>query len=154
MKILAPLNQNGGCRRIPRRPLGIAKEVNKLSKRVLVVNDSFADRMMLRDLLISLGYSVVGEAKDGRESLEKYKELKPDLVIVDVAMRDMDGPSTVRELTLIDPDATILMCASHGQRALAMESLQAGAKDFIIKPINPRRFMKTLMDLLKERMAA
>lgn len=125
-----------------------------MSKRVLVVNDSFADRMILRDLLASLGYSVVGEAKDGQESLDKYKELQPDLVIVDVAMRDMDGPSTVRELTRIDPNAVILMCASQGQRALAMESLQAGAKDFITKPINPRRLLKILTELLKERMAA
>ena len=119
-----------------------------MGKRIFIVNDGLGDRMTLRDVLISLGYQVAGEAKNGRESLEKYGSLKPDLVILDATMRDMDGVCVVRELLQQDLDANILICAGHGQRSLAMEAVQAGARDFITKPISPRRLHKAVRRLI------
>ena len=100
--------------------------------------------MILRDYLMSFGYHVVGEAKRGRESLEKFRILKPDLVVLDAAMPDMDGVSVVRELVREDHPAVILICVANGQHALAVEALGAGASDFIIKPIDPRRLRRVL----------
>jgi two-component system chemotaxis response regulator CheY len=115
-----------------------------LSKRVLIADDSFGDRMILRDYLMSFGYRVVGEAKRGRESVEKFRELKPDLVVLDAAMPDMDGVSVVRELLREEHEAIILVCVANGQRALAVEALGAGARDFITKPIDSRRLRRVL----------
>jgi two-component system chemotaxis response regulator CheY len=123
-------------------------EVNRLSKRVLIVDDSFGDRMVLRDYLLSFGYHVAGEARGGEESIEKFQSLKPDLVLLDAAMPDMDGVSVVRELRRKDHEASVLICVSRGQRSLAMEALGAGAKDFITKPIDPRRLRKAVQKLI------
>ena len=104
--------------------------------------------MVLRDFLLSFGYHIVGEAREGRESLEKYRNLKPDLVLLDGRMPDMDGVAIVREVLREDLDAKVLLCVSRGQRALAVEALQAGAKDFITKPINPKRLLKMVQSLI------
>lgn len=119
-----------------------------MSKRVLIVDDSFGDRMVLRDYLLSFGYHVAGEARGGEESIEKFQSLKPDLVLLDVAMPDMDGVSVVRELRRKDHEANVLICVSRGQRALAIEALGAGARDFITKPIDPRRLRRTVQRLI------
>jgi two-component system chemotaxis response regulator CheY len=118
-----------------------------LGKRVLIVDDSYGDRLVLRDALVSIGYQVVGEAKNLQESLEKYESIKPDIVIMDAAIPDDDGVSAVKKLLRLDLNANILMCVSRGQRALAMEALQVGAKDFITKPINVRQLMRVLNQL-------
>jgi len=115
-----------------------------LGKRILIGAYGFGDRMVLRDLLASLGFHVVGEAKDGREVAEKYQDLKPDLVVVELPMPDMDGVATVRQIKYQDPDAAVLICAGRGQRVLATEALQAGAKDLVLKPIQPRRLLKAI----------
>jgi two-component system, chemotaxis family, chemotaxis protein CheY len=115
-----------------------------LSKRVLIADDGYGDRLVLRDYCMAFGYHVVGEARTGRESLEKFKTLKPDIVLVDAAMPDMDGVSVVRGLLKEDGEASILICVAKGQRSLAVEALTAGAKDFITKPIDPRRLRRSL----------
>ena len=114
----------------------------------MIVDNSFGDRMVLRDYLTSFGYHVVGEAKNIRESLEKYDKLKPDLVLMDAAIPDVDGVSAVMQLLRYDRDATVLVCVTRGQRALAMEAIQAGAKDFITKPINERSLHKVVRSLI------
>ena len=123
-------------------------EVNRLSKRVLIVDDSFGDRMVLRDYLMSFGYHVAGEARGGEESIKKFQSLRPDLVVLDAAMPDMDGVSVVRELRRQDHDVKVLICVSRGQRALAIEALGAGARDFITKPFDPRRLHKAVQKLI------
>ena len=119
-----------------------------MSKRVLIVNHSYGDRITLRDYLLSFGYHVAGEAKEGRESLEKYKKLRPDLVLLDGKLPDMDGVAVMRELLKEDLDVTVVMCVSRGQRSLAVEALQAGAKDFITKPLDPRRLRKVVQSVI------
>ena len=119
-----------------------------MGKRVLIVEHSFGDRIVLRDYLASFGYHVVGEAKDIRSSLEKYNILKPDLVLMDAGIPDADGVSAVMQLLERDRDANILVCVTRGQRALAIEAMQVGAKDFITKPINPRSLHRVVRQLI------
>ena len=104
--------------------------------------------MVLREFLQSFGYHIAGEAKEGRESLEKYRDLKPDLVLLDARLPDMDSVAVVRELLHEYLDVNVLVCVTRGQRALAVEALQAGAKDFITKPIDPRRLLKAVQSLI------
>ena len=119
-----------------------------MGKRILVANGSFGDRIALRDLLVSLGYHIVGQTARGRGLLEKYKDLKPDLVVLDAKMPDMDCISVIQELLLTDHEANILICVARGQRAIATEAIQAGAVDFITKPIDPRRLRKAVRGLI------
>ena len=103
-------------------------------KTILLVDDATFMRMMLRDLLTKNGYKVVGEAGNGNEAIAKYKELRPDLCIMDITMPEMDGIQAVREIKAFDSNALIVMCSAMGQQSMIIESVQAGAKDFIIKP--------------------
>ena len=119
-----------------------------MGKRILVVEDSFGDRMVLRDYLVSFGYSIVGEAKNIDESLEKYRKLQPDLVLMDAAIPDSDAVSGMMKLFRVDPDVNVLVCVSRGQRMLAMEAIAAGAKDFVTKPFNPRSLHKALKSVM------
>lgn len=119
-----------------------------MGKRVFIVEDGYGDRMILRDFLVSLGYQVVGEAKNIDESLEKYDKLRPDLVLMDAAIPDSDAVSAMMKLSLMDPDVKVLVCVTRGQRALAMEAIQAGARDFITKPISVRSLHKAVRNVI------
>src|SRR5256885_2393842 len=94
-------------------------------------------RTMISDILAQAGFEVVGEAETGSQAVEKYRQLKPDLVTMDIVMPDMGGIDAVREIVKHDPDAKILMCSAMGQQALVVEAIQAGAKDFVVKPFQP-----------------
>lgn len=119
-----------------------------MGKRVLIVNDSFGERMVLRDYLVSIGYSVVGEARHGQESVDKYKDLRPDLVVMDTAMPHMDGVAATRRIIQEDQDANIVICTGRGQRTLAIEALNAGAREIITKPYNIRRMKRVLHSMI------
>lgn len=103
-------------------------------KRVLICDDAEFMRTMLRDLLVEGGYEVAGEAQNGVEAISKYKELKPDLVTMDIVMPIKSGIDAVIEICEDDPDARIVMCSALGQEILVMDAIEAGAKDFIVKP--------------------
>src|SRR2546428_13563819 len=98
-------------------------------------------RTMISDILAQAGFEIVGEAETGVQAVDKYKQLKPDLVTMDIVMPDMGGIDAVREITKFDPDAKILMCSAMGQQALVVEAIQAGAKDFVVKPFQPSRVL-------------
>lgn len=119
-----------------------------MGKRVMIVDDSYGDRMILREHLASFGYSVVGEARSIQESLEKYPHLRPDLVVLDAAIPDVDGVSAVMHLLWLDSKVNILVSVTRGQRTRAMEAIQAGAKDFVIKPVNARALHKAVRSLI------
>ena len=108
-----------------------------MSHSVLVCDDAIFMRTMISDILAQAGFEVVGEAETGAQAVEKYKQLKPDLVTMDIVMPDMGGIDAVREIVKNDPDAKILMCSAMGQQALVVEAIQAGAKDFVVKPFQP-----------------
>ncbi|NLO88999.1 MAG: response regulator [Clostridia bacterium] len=115
-----------------------------MGKRVLVVDDAAFMRMMLKDILTKNGYEVVGEAANGNEAVEKYQDLKPDVVTMDITMPEKDGIAAVREIMALDPNANIIMCSAMGQQAMVMEAIQAGAKDFIVKPFQQERVIQAL----------
>jgi len=118
--------------------------------RVLVADDASFMRQMIRDIIEPEGFEVVGEAADGVEVMEMFKELQPDLVMLDIVMPRRSGMDAVRELVALDPQARIVMCSALGQEALVMEAMQAGAKDFIVKPFKPEAVLTTLKKVLEK----
>jgi len=114
----------------------------------LIVDDAAFMRMMIKDILSKNGYQVVGEAENGIKAIEKYAELKPDLVIMDITMPEMDGIEAVKRIRAADPGATIVMCSAMGQQAMVIEAIQAGAKDFIVKPFQPERVLEAVNKVL------
>lgn len=119
-----------------------------MSKRILVVDDAAFMRMMIKDILTKNGYTVVGEAENGAKAIEKYKELKPDLVIMDITMPEVDGIEAVKGIKKIDANANIIMCSAMGQQSMVIESIQAGAKDFIVKPFQSERVLEAVRKVL------
>jgi len=119
-----------------------------VSQTVLVCDDAIFMRTMIGDILSQAGYEVAGEAETGTQAVEKYIELKPDLVTMDIVMPDMGGIDAVREIIQHDPGARILMCSAMGQQALVVEAIQAGAKDFVVKPFQPSRVLEAVQRVL------
>jgi len=121
--------------------------------RVLVVDDAIFMRKMISDILEGHGMEIVGEADNGQLAVEKYKELNPDLVTMDIIMPEMNGIDSVREIMAVDPQARIVMCSALGQQALVQDALAAGAKDFLIKPFNPSRVIEVVTKILGQSVA-
>ncbi|NLW40875.1 MAG: response regulator [Tissierellia bacterium] len=119
-----------------------------MAKGILIVDDASFMRMMIKDILTKNGFEVVGEAENGVVAVEKYQELKPELVIMDITMPEMDGIQAVKEIRSIDPDAKIIMCSAMGQQAMVIEAIQAGAKDFIVKPFQHDRVIEAVKKAL------
>lgn len=114
----------------------------------MLVDDASFMRMMLKNILVGSGYEVVGEAENGAKAIEQFKALKPDLVIMDIIMPEMGGIDAVREIIKLNPSAKILMCSSMGQQSLVVEAIQAGAKDFIVKPFQPSNVLEAVKKAL------
>lgn len=119
-----------------------------MSKRILVVDDAAFMRMMIKNILTKNGYEVVGEAENGAVALQMYKELKPDLITMDITMPEMDGIQGVKAIRGVDPNANIIMCSAMGQQSMVMEAIQAGAKDFIVKPFQQDRILQAIERVL------
>lgn len=119
-----------------------------MGKRVLIVDDAAFMRMMIKNILTKHGYEVVGEAANGKEAVKLYKQLKPDVVTMDITMPEMDGIEGVKAIRAIDPNAKIIMISAMGQQAMVMEAIQAGAKDFIVKPFQQERVLQALERVL------
>ncbi|KXG77623.1 Chemotaxis protein CheY [Fervidicola ferrireducens] len=115
---------------------------------ILIVDDAAFMRMMIKDILTKNGFEVVGEAENGAVAVEKYKALKPSLVVMDITMPEMDGIEAVRRIKAIDPDAKIIMCSAMGQQAMVIDAIQAGARDFIVKPFQPDRVVEAVKKAL------
>ena len=116
--------------------------------RVLVVDDAAFMRMILKDILIKNGFEIAGEATDGNDALNKYKDLRPDLVTMDITMSNCDGIQAVKAIRAFDVDARIVMCSAMGQQAMVVEAIQAGAKDFIVKPFQADRVLEAVKKAL------
>lgn len=119
-----------------------------MGKRVLIVDDTDFMRMMIKDILTKNGYEIAGEATDGLSAIEKYKEVNPDLVTMDITMPEMDGVAAVQAILDIDSAARIIMVSAMGQQAIVIEAIQAGAKDFIVKPFIPERVLEAVSKAL------
>jgi two-component system chemotaxis response regulator CheY len=125
----------------------ITERVNKMA-RILIVDDAAFMRMMIKDILTKNGFNVIGEAVDGAQAVEKYKELSPDLVTMDITMPEKDGIAALKEIKAIDPNAKIIMCSAMGQQAMVIDAIQAGAKDFIVKPFQGERVVEAIKKTL------
>lgn len=119
-----------------------------MGKKILIVDDAAFMRMMIRDILTKNGYEVVGEAENGSVAVSKYKELIPDLVIMDITMPEVDGIQAVKEIKKVNGDSQIIMCSAMGQQAMVIESIQAGARDFIVKPFQAERVVEAVKKVL------
>lgn len=115
-----------------------------MGKKILVCDDAAFMRMMVKDILTKNGYEVIGEAVNGQDAIVKYKELTPDLTTMDITMPEMDGIQALKEIRSFDANARIIMCSAMGQQAMVIESIQAGAKDFIVKPFQQDRVLEAV----------
>lgn len=111
---------------------------------ILIVDDAAFMRMMIKEILTKNGFDVVGEASDGAQALEKYKELDPDLVTMDITMPEMDGITALKEIKKMNPNSKVIMCSAMGQQAMVIDAIQAGAKDFIVKPFQSERVLEAI----------
>lgn len=115
-----------------------------LAKTVLITDDTAFMRMTLKNVIQKNGFNVVGEAADGEEAVAKYAELRPDLVTMDITMPKMDGITAIKEIMKIDPNAKIIVCSAMGQKPMVIDALNAGAKDFLVKPFDAERVIEAL----------
>jgi two-component system chemotaxis response regulator CheY len=124
--------------------------MKKGRKNILIVDDARFIRTTLRTLLTgSDAFAVAGEATNGREAIDQYRAVRPDLVLMDIVMPEMDGIQATQEILREDPGATIVMCSAMGQEALIVEAIQAGARDFILKPFTEERILTVLEKILQ-----
>jgi len=114
-----------------------------MANTVMVVDDAAFMRMILKNVLTGKGFEVI-EAVDGSDAVKKYKESKPDLVTMDITMPEMDGLAAVKEIKKFDPQAKIIMCSAMGQQSMVIDAIQAGARDFIVKPFQPEKVMEAV----------
>ncbi|WP_210363829.1 response regulator [Bacillus sp. REN3] len=121
-----------------------------MTKKILVVDDAAFMRMMIKDILSKNGFEVVAEAADGVQALEKYKEFNPDLVTMDITMPEMDGITALKEIKSMNPNAKVIMCSAMGQQAMVIDAIQAGAKDFIVKPFQADRVIEAISKTLSQ----
>jgi two-component system chemotaxis response regulator CheY len=119
-----------------------------MARKVLICDDALFMRTMLAEIMEQAGFEVAGQASTGAEAVRLYRDLEPDLVTMDIIMPDMGGIDAVREIVREFPDANIVMCSAMGQQALVIEAIQAGARDFIVKPFQPGRVMEAVQRVL------
>lgn len=115
-----------------------------MAKNILICDDAAFMRMMIKDILTKNGYNIAGEAENGVKAVEKYNELKPDLVLMDITMPEMDGIQALKKIKEADSGACVIMCSAMGQQAMVIEAIQSGAKDFIVKPFQAERVLEAV----------
>lgn len=121
-----------------------------MAARVLIVDDAVFMRNTLKEIFTSQGFEIGGEAANGVEAIEKYKEIKPEITTMDIVMPFKNGIEATREILKQDPNATIVICSALGQESLVMEAIEAGATDFIVKPFKS----ENVTQVVKKAMAA
>lgn len=112
--------------------------------RVLIVDDLEFMRSAIREILESAGISVAGEAVDGLDGIGKYRDLRPDVVLMDITMPKLDGLNALKRIRYGDPAANVVMCSSLGQDRYIIRAIQLGARDFIVKPFKPQRVVSAV----------
>ena len=112
--------------------------------KILIVDDAAFMRMMIKDILTKNGYEIAAEAENGQKAVEKYAESRPDLVLMDITMPEMDGIQSLKKIKELDPSANVIMCSAMGQQAMVIEAIQSGAKDFIVKPFQAERVLEAV----------
>ncbi|UUZ81752.1 response regulator [Paenibacillus sp. P26] len=116
--------------------------------KVMVVDDAAFMRMLLKTMLSEAGHEIVAEATNGLEAVKAYMTVRPDVVTMDITMPEMDGVATVKEIRKLDPQAKIIMCSAMGQKAMVVDAISSGAKDFVVKPFQKDRVLESLNNVL------
>lgn len=116
--------------------------------RILVVDDAKFMRMTLSNILTKADHDVIGEGENGEEAIRLYRELKPDLVTMDITMPVLSGLDAVKVIKKEDPTAKVIMCSAMGQQKMVVEAIEAGAKDFIVKPFDESRVIDAVSRVL------
>ena len=119
-----------------------------MPKKILITDDALFMRVTLKNILVANGYEVAAEATNGQEAVEKYASIRPDLVLMDITMPVMDGITATKAIRSNDPTANVVMCTAMGQKNMVIEAIQAGAKDFIVKPFQPDRVIDSIKKLI------
>ena len=119
-----------------------------MAKKVLICDDAAFMRMMIKDILSKNGYEIAAEAENGVKACEKYAELRPDLVLMDITMPELDGIGALKKIKGADPNAMVIMCSAMGQQAMVIEAIQSGAKDFIVKPFQADRVLEAVKKVI------
>ena len=119
-----------------------------MPKNVLICDDAAYMRQLIKDVLVKFGFCVVGEADCGLDALEKYKTLKPDIVTMDIVMKEKSGVDAVKDIVAYDPKAKILMVSAMGQQAMVVEAIQAGASGFVTKPFKAELLLEEVKRVL------
>ncbi len=115
-----------------------------MGKKILIADDAPFLRDTLKRFLAKGGHEVIAEAENGKIAVEKYVQLKPDIVLMDITMPEMDGIKALKEIIKSDPNAYVIMCCAMGQQAMVVEAIQNGAKDFIVKPFQEERVLEAV----------
>lgn len=116
--------------------------------KIMIVDDTAFMRAMIRDMISGSEHEVVAEAKNGSEAVKLYPTAKPDVMTMDITMPDMDGITALRNIRKIDPHAKVIMCSAMGQHAMVLDAIQAGAKDFVVKPLQQHRLLEAINKVL------
>ena len=120
-----------------------------MSGRIMIVDDAAFVRMMLKDILSKNGFEIVGQAENGLKAIDEYKDLKPDLVLMDITMPELSGVEATKKIKEIDPDAKIIICSALSQASTVLESIQAGARDYIVKPFEEEKVIRVINKCLQ-----
>ena len=112
--------------------------------KILIVDDAAFMRMMIKDILTKNGYEIAAEAENGLKAIEKYSEARPDLVLMDITMPELDGIQALKKIKELDKTANVIMCSAMGQQAMVVEAIKSGAKDFIVKPFQADRVLEAV----------
>ena len=115
-----------------------------MGKKILIVDDATFIRTMVKDILSPKGFEIAGEAANGNEAVQKYFEIKPDLVTMDITMKEKDGLQAAKEILAKDPNARIIMVTALGQEKMLIDAFKIGVKDFVVKPFEPERILSAV----------
>lgn len=116
--------------------------------RILIVDDAKFMRLTLSNILTKAGHQIVGEGENGREAVELYNQLKPDIITLDITMPQMSGIEALKEIKKNHPQAKVIMCSAMGQQRMVLEAIEAGAKDFIVKPFEEGKILEAINRVL------
>ena len=116
-----------------------------MGKTILLADDSMFMRMQIRDIVTKMEHEVIGEASNGVEAVQLYQQLKPDVVLMDITMPEMDGIAALKEIKKINKDAVVIMVSAMGQKSIMQEAKTAGSLDFIVKPFD-EEYIRRLLD--------
>ena len=119
-----------------------------MKKKILICDDTKFMRKVLREILSENGYEIIGEAENGIVAIEKYNQLKPDIVLMDITMPELDGIMALKGIIKMDSEAKVIMCSAMGQEEFVLEAIKNGAKDFVVKPFENQRVLDALEKVL------